>query len=119
MSKGNGIDYEEILRRSALRQQVIENVPRWGIDVTITELSAAALMDIRTKGQGSEEQIAKLTLAAALVSPALTPERVDELWAASSEPLMHILNAVTELNRTGEGASTALEESFPGGRPAD
>ena len=119
--KTNGIDYEELLKRSALRQRVVPNVPRWGIDVTISELSAQSLMDIRRAGVGNEEAVAKLTLSAALVYPALSPEKIDELWAASSEPLTYILNAIAEFNRTGEGDSKALEGSFPGegSGPAD
>jgi hypothetical protein len=112
MSKSNGLDYEELLRRSDLRQEVI-HVPRWDKDVTISELSAAALMDVRRKAKGDEEQTALLTLQAALVQPHLTVEQIRELWGKASDPLTFILKAIANLNGTSTEAATEIEESFP------
>ena len=112
MSKTNGIDFEQLLKRSDLRQVVI-HVPRWDADVTISELSAASLMDVRRRAKGDEEQSALLTLQAALVYPQLTVEQIRELWARASDPITFILKEIAALNGTGDKEATEIAESFP------
>jgi hypothetical protein len=110
----NGFDFEGLLKKSALRQVTITNVPLWGIDVTIRELSAAEQRALGDKSGDDDLTASQMLLEAAVVSPKFTPEQIKRLFAedVSSEPLEYILYGIRKLNRLTREDAKKLEDSF-------
>jgi hypothetical protein len=110
----NGFDFEGLLKKSALRQVTITDVPLWGIDVTIRELSAAEQRAIGEKSGEDDIAASQALMAAAVVVPAFTPEQIKRLFTeeVSAEPLEYILYGIRKLNRLTKEASKKLEDAF-------
>lgn len=108
---------EQLRVRSQLRTEVVKNVPRWNMDVTVRELSAKEVSEIQSQFAGGKTvdtmEVTARLLAKALVEPALEYEDILYLLDGSSEPLDYIAGAIKKLNRIGERGLTETENSFP------
>lgn len=113
------VSFEELLKRSDLKHTVVR-VPRWDIDVEITELSADKVQQLReaslVMGEVDNELLGANLIAASCVSPHFTLAQVQQLGSGkdkSQVPLRALIEAIQALNGMGEQGRFAAESSFP------
>ena len=107
---------EQLRERSRLRTEVVKDVPRWGMDATIRELSAKEVSSLQLQTQERKMDPLEITLrllSVSLVEPALEYEDLVYLCEGSMEPLNYIAEAIRALNRIGEEGLRKTENSFP------
>jgi hypothetical protein len=118
-NKGSAVvSFEELMKRSDLQQQVV-HVPRWDIDVTITELSVEDIQHLRDKAAGPDgefdaDKFGVYLLVTSIIAPVrFTIEEMQALAKKSQVPLLSLVNAITKLNGLGDQGALAAENSFP------
>ena len=113
---------DALLEKSDLRQED-KYIPRLGAYVRMRELSAAEVFHIReqstTKGKDGTPQVdalknVRLSLAACLVEPKLSPEDVAALFEKSTRAVDELAQAFKEMNGATEESRKEAENSFRG-----
>lgn len=114
MSEGNKFDFDALLAKSDLRKATLKDVPRWGIDVEIIEVSAAEQIRIATAAVDDSVRQSKMLIKAALVNPRLTDEQIDKLLSdrASLAPVDYIIRGIKRLSGLSEEETKRLDRSF-------
>lgn len=111
---------DSLLEMSDLRQEDVF-INRWQRWVTIRELSAAEVMDIRRKcvltvkggedGFDSDKNL-KMQIAASMVRPTVTLADVETLYAGGQAAVAELVTAVMQINGMQSGAEKEAENSF-------
>jgi hypothetical protein len=107
-------DFEALIAKSDLRRATLRDVPRWGIDVEVMEVSAAE--QIRIVREASDDGIKqnKLLIKAGLTSPRLSDEQIDRLLSENTSlaPVDYIIRGIKRLSGLTEEDQKRLDRSF-------
>lgn len=115
---------DTLLEKSDLRQED-KFIPRLGAYVRMRELSAAEVFHIReqasTKDKDGKVEVdalknVRLSLAACMVEPKMTPEDVAALFEKSTRAVDELAGAFKEMNGATDEGKKAAENSFRGQR---
>lgn len=111
------LSVDEIAAAQDLGESEVE-IPEWGGTVVIRGLGYGEWVDLRDQstvaGQQDEKVFSRLLLAAALVTPAVTPEQADLLLGKSTTAVNRLVDNILSLSSVGAGAVTAAEATFQG-----
>ena len=107
-------DFDALIAKSDLRKATLKDVPRWGIDVEIMEISAAEQIRIVKEAGDDAIKQNKMYLRGGLIDPRLTDEQVERLFASSTSlvPADYILRGIKLLSGLTKEETDRLERSF-------
>ena len=108
---------ETILGAQDLQRKTI-NVPEWGGEVIVTELSAARRLELEKDLPEESGKVWGVLVVFCCVDeqgePIFTLSDLPELEQKNGKILMRLGKAAMKLNRVGAGEVEALEENFTG-----
>ena len=107
-------DFDALLAKSDLKRATLKDVPRWGIDVEIMEVSAAEQIRILKEAPEDGFKQTRLYIQAGLINPRLTEEQINRLLGddKSLAPIDYILNGIRKLSGLTKEEQKRLERSF-------
>lgn len=108
---------EQIQAADDLPKRVVE-MPEWGGSVLVRGLSKGGYDDIQAAAGDNPEKIEIAMLMACVAEPQLTEETARSLRYKSIPAYKRILDALTEVNSSGQEAVTAAK-SLDAGEPGD